>query len=633
MWDKVLAKGLRGIIEEAEAGIKRFMNNEVKGIDRFYFWKAVIIACEAAIAYAHRYAGLAREMADKEQSPARRSELIEIAEVCEWVPEHPARTFHEAVQSVHFAGLCKNLEHPVTFYPTIARADQYLWPYFEKDFSSGRLTLERAAELLECAIGHWGSQPFVANAVFRESHQINFGINLINVGGVDKDGRDASNLLSYLLLHVVGLLKLSVPTVSFQWNSNTPGWLMDKAIDTNVRTKGGIPLFENGDYVTEYFVQRQGVPVEQARDWYGLGCITPIVRGKIEHNGSEGLGAVNIASILDITLHNGVSPITGKRIGPETGDPRAFKTFEEFYEAFKKQLDFIVTRTLWLASVARDENPKYMRLPFLSCIASEGCMEHGKDTLTPDPSYHSFCTNDRAIIDASDSLLALKKLVFDEKKLTMSELMDALDSNFEGKRGEQIRQMCLAAPKFGNGIDEADLMARDVGSFSGDVILSYDNSPYAPVRTAREGLSWHYYGGLGVNALPSGRKAKEPLNDGSFSPMRGMDKFGPTGVLRSVLKAGFKESCATALNQKFSASAMQSPESRRKLAQLTETFFKQGGQHIQYNLVDAEELLDAKAHPENHGDLVVRIGGFSAYFVQLSPEIQDDVIARTQQGL
>ena len=288
----------------------------------------------------------------------------------------------------------------------------------------------------------------------------------------------------------------------------------------------------------------------------------------------------------------------------------------------------------WLAAVARQENPKYVRLPFLSMLNSEQGMEKGKDSVISDPDYHTFILADRAIVDTADSLLAIKKLVFEEKKLTMAELMDALDSNFAGPRGEQVRQMCLAVPKYGNDIDEADVMVREVGAFTGSLIHAHDNSPDRPFHPVREGLSWHYYGGLGVGALANGRKAKEPLNDGSMSPMRGMDKSRTHR--RSPLRAQGRipgNHFASALNQKFSSSVVQSPESRSKLVTLTDTFLRQGGQHIQYNLVDTQELLDAKAHPENHRDLVVRIGGFSAYFVQLSPEIQDDVINRSQQGL
>jgi len=308
-----------------------------------------------------------------------------------------------------------------------------------------------------------------------------------------------------------------------------------------------------------------------------------------------------------------------------------FNTFEDLYEAFKKQTRYIVNRVLWLGTLAQSVEPQYLRFPFNSCITGPTCMEKGQDILITD-SDHSYGISDRAIVDTADSLTAIKKLVFDEKKLTMNEIMSALDTNFEDKRGEEIRQMCLAVPKFGNDIDEADLMVRDVGTFSGSVIMSYKNPFDVPCKISREGLSWHFFGGLGVGALADGRKSKEPLNDGSLSPMRGMDKLGPTGVMRSVIKAGFKGSYASCLNQKFSATVMQSPESREKLAKLTDTFFRNGGQHIQYNLVDTEELLDAKVHPEKHRDLVVRVGGFSAYFVMLSPEIQDDIIYRSTQG-
>ena len=517
-------------------------------------------------------------------------------------------------------------------YPVlIGRMDQYLRPYFEQDIRAGRLTLERAAELLGSAITLWGMKTVVqVGKTQKQTHQFSYSINSINISGVDKNGNDASSELSYLILHMIGLLRLSSPTVLFNWHSQTPRWLLLKALETNYLTKGGIPLFENSDHVVACFV-KDGTPVEVAREWYGQGCVTPILPTKIDHNGSEGKGAVNVAFILDLTLHRGVSQITGKKIGIDTGDPCSFKSFEELYEAFKKQYRYVVNRVLWLGTVAQSVEPQYLRFPFNSCIAGPQCMEKGQDIMITDET-HSYGISDRAIVDTADSLLAIKKLVFDEKKLTMDELLKALDTNFEGEKGERIRQMCLNAPKFGNDIDEADYMVRDVGEFSASVIYAYQNPFGQPCKISREGLSWHYFGGLGVGALPNGRKAKEPLNDGSISPMRGMDKLGPTGVLRSALKAGFKESYASCLNQKFSGSAMQSPESREKLAVLIETFFKNGGQHIQFNLVDTAELLDAKAHPEKHRDLVVRVGGFSAYFVMLSPEIQDDIIYRSEHG-
>ncbi len=629
MWEKILARGMRGLIEEAEAGIRRCKEMKEIDINKFYFWQSAIMVCQAMIDYARRYAALAYEMAEKESDVQRKNELLEIARVCEWVPENPARTFHEAIQCINFILVGRGLE---AMYPILlGRLDQYLWPYFEQDVLNGSLTLERAAELLGSAITLWGMKTVLqVGTTQQETHQFSYSINSINLGGVDKNGNDASNELSYLILHMIGLLRMSSPTVVLNWHPQTPRQLLLKALETNYKTKGGIPLFENSDHVVESFIS-DGIPPEEAREWYSQGCVTPILPTRIDHNGSEGKGAINVAFILDLTLHRGVSQITGKKIGLDVGDPRDFKTFEDLYEAFKKQYRYVVNRVLWLGTVAQSIEPQHLRFPFNSCIAGPGCMEKGQDILITDAN-HSYGISDRAIVDTADSLMAIKKLVFDEQKLTMDELLHALATNFAGEGGEEIRQMCLAAPKYGNDIEEVDLMVREVGEFSASVIRSYQNPYNVPCKISREGLSWHYFGGLGVGALPNGRKAKEPLNDGSLSPMRGMDKHGPTAVLRSALRAGFKESYASCLNQKFSSSLMRSPESREKLATLIETFFKNGGQHIQFNMVDTQELLDAKAHPEKHRDLVVRVGGFSAYFVMLSPEIQDDIIYRSEFG-
>ena len=629
MWEQIFAKGLRATIDEAKASIERFTDTWGTDIDKVYFWQAAIIVCEAMIAYSRRYAVLARELAAKEADAGRKAELEEIAEICERVPEHPARTFHEALQCLNIIMVGRGLE---AMYPLlVGRMDQYLWPYLEKDLEAGRITLERAAELVGNALVLWGMKTVIpVGKTQKETHQFSFCINSINVGGVDKDGNDATNPLSYLILHMAGLLRMSSPTILVNWNADTPHSLLLKGLETNLRTKGGIPLFENSDHVVACFVE-DDIPAEEAREWYGQGCVTPILSSKIDHNGAQGKGAINVALILDLTLHRGVSQMTGKQVGIDVGDPREFKTFDDLYAAFKKQYEFIVNRFLWLGTLAQSVEPKYLRFPFNSCIAGPGCMENGQDILITDET-HSYGISDRAIVDTADSLTALKKLVYDDKTLSMDEMLEALDSNFAGKRGEEIRQMCLAAPKFGNDIDEADYMVRDVGAYSGSVIKAYKNPFDQPCKISREGLSWHYFGGLGVGALPNGRKSKEPLNDGSISPMRGMDKLGPTGVMRSVLKAGFKESYASCLNQKFSSTLMQSEQSREKLAVLTDTFFRNGGQHIQFNLVDKEELLDAKAHPDKHRDLVVRVGGFSAYFVMLSPEIQDDIIYRSEQG-
>jgi pyruvate formate-lyase/glycerol dehydratase family glycyl radical enzyme len=630
-WEKLFTKGLRGIIEEAEVNIQHFIEMGDDDIDRFNFWQAVVTVCQAVINYARRYAELAHQMAKREEDTERRSELEEIAKVCEWIPENPVRTLHEAVQFVVFIRTACKLEHTGDT-TAVGRLDQFLWPYFERDVKNGNITLERAADLVGGLIAFLGTQTRVEDVRQYEMAQASSQVNQITVGGVNRDGEDAANELSYLILHMVGILGLPEPHVTFRWHPSIPRFYLLKAIDTNLKVKGATPQFESDQHAIEWWVEH-GASLEEARDWYGLGCSIVNIPSKLDYTGGSGVGSVNLALILDLALHNGMAPVTGKRIGLETGDPHTFKTFEDLLEVFKKQHRFVFKRVIWLGSLAHRIEQQYIRLPFISSVAF-GCTEKGRDCVCMDPEELVFCVQDRAIIDTVDSLIAIKKLVFDNKKLTMPELLEALDSNFEGEGGEDIRQMCLAAPKFGNDIDEVDWMVRDIGSFSAGVIRSEENS-YGILGTLgvqRSGLAWHILGGRGVGALPNGRKAGQPLYDGSFSPMHGADKHGPTITLRSVLKAGFQESQMTVLNQKFSNKLMQSPESREKLVMLTDAFFRGGGQHIQYNLVDAQMLRDAKEHPEMHRDLIVRVGGFSAYFVHLSPEVQDDIIARTEQS-
>jgi formate C-acetyltransferase len=626
MWEKILKKGIGGFIDDARTHMDRFIEKQETDIDKFYFWKSAVIVCEAAIDHSRRYAALARQMAETEKREERKAELLEIARICEHVPENPARTFHEALQSMSIVGVCKNYENPMHNNPQWGRGDQYLYPYFINDINNGTITLEKAAELLAELIGRWGTQTFVSAESLKESHQINFAINNIML-----DGTDSSNELSYLFLHVVGLLQLSSPTVGLRWNRGVPDWLMNKAIRTNIIIKGGVPLFENDEVVIPHFL-KDGIPIEEASEWCGLGCVYPCLPSRAEHYGSDGVAACNMAAMLHLVLHNGID-INGKLTGVQTGDPRKFKTFDELYNALMAQHRFITRRIFWLAGVARKEQSKYLRLPFLSVMGIAKCMDDGQDLLIPHPDYSMFGISDRAIIDVADSLMAVKRLVFDEKKLTMDELLNTLDKNFEGGRGEEIRQMCLAQPKYGNDIDEVDTLVGKISKDSYDIIRGYDNSPFRKYLVAREGLAWHYFGGLGVGALPNGRKALEPLNDGALSPMRGADKRGPTAVIRSAVKAGFKESYASVLNQKFSAAIAQSEESIDKLVAYTNAFMLNNGSHIQYNMIDTNELRAAKRDPDNYRDLIVRIGGFSAYFTQLSPSIQDDVINRSEHNL
>ncbi len=627
-WDKILEVGLRGYIEQCRQHIEAARTAMETDIRKIYFWEASIICLEAVIRHANRYADLAESLAAASTESEEREHYLRIAATCRRVPEHPASSLREALQSMQFCNLAKMLENPIQNNAHWGRGDQYLYPYFIKDIDSG-VPLEDEASLLADLIGRWGTQTFVSSGSQKESHQINFGINNVMVGGMGADGKDRSNELSYLFLHLVSLLHLSSPTVGLRWNSQTPEWLMNKAIRTNLATKGGIPLFENDDAVTASFV-RDGIPYEEAVEWCGLGCVYPTVPSRSEHYGAEGVAAFNLAGILHMTLHNG-RDINGKQTGLATGEGRDYKDFESLYAAFLTQHRYLCHRVLWLGAVARDMGHEYLRLPLLSILGIDASMDLGQDLMFPHPDYSLFGISDRAIIDVADSLTALKKLVFESGALTMEQMMDALDSNFAGAEGERIRRLCLNQPKYGNDDPEADSLVRRISQDSAAIIHGFDNSPFPQHIISREGLAWHYYGGLGAGALPNGRKALEPLNDGSLSPMRGMDTKGPTAVLRSACSSCFSDvAYASVLNQKFSSSVAASPDSVDKLIAYTNAFMSAGGTHIQYNLLDTEQLKEAKSNPGDYSDLIVRIGGFSAYFVQLSPEIQDDVIYRSE---
>ncbi len=627
-WNKILRVGLRGYINEAKEHIERYIASQGRDVNKIYFWRSAIIVLEATIRHAHRYAVRAEEMAAEEADEAQKAKLLKIAEICRYVPENAPRTFHEALQCMQFCNLSKMLENPAQNNCHWGRGDQYLYRFFINDYEAG-VPLEEMASQLADLIGRWGTQTMVSNSTQKESHQINFGINNVMLCGLNKNNEDSSNELSYLFLHLVGKLQLSSPTVGLRWNKKVPEWMMRKAIRTNMETRGGIPLFENDEVLIPSYV-RDGIPFDEAVEWGGLGCVYPCIPTRAEHYGAEGVAAINLAGILHLTLHNGID-INGKQTGLQTGDPAKFESFEELYAAFLKQHKNLCHKVMWSGGIARDTEGKYFRTPLLSVLGIEASMELGQDLLIPHPDFSLYGISDKAITDTADSLYAIDRLVFQTGRYTMAQVLHFLDTNFAGEEGEEFRQICLAQPKYGNDIEEVDALVRRISTDSAEIIHSYDNSPFRRYMIAREGLAWHYFGGLGVGALPNGRKALEPLNDGAMSPMRGADKNGPTAVLRSACAADFDSVCyAAVLNQKFSSSILRSDENIDKLVAYTNAYLGAGGSHIQYNIMDTEQLKEAKVSPDKYSDLIVRIGGFSAYFVQLSPEIQDDVIYRSE---
>ncbi|MBI2906647.1 MAG: hypothetical protein HYX92_03205 [Chloroflexi bacterium] len=626
MWEELLRYGLGKTIADAEAGIASFREGNEHDPEKVYFWEAAIIACQALIDYARRHAKLAREMASEEPAARRQQELEQLAEACEWAPENPARTFQEAIQALRLAHVAVLLENGRKD-PDLGRMDQYLYPYFRRDIDEGRLALEKARDLLGDFITYVARIEQIREISGREAQQTTM-ISHITLGGTTRGGDDASNELTYLILHTLGLLGYAEPHSTIRLHEGTPFWLRRKALETNQKVNGN-PMYVNDGHITQT-IHQKGVSLEEARDWGIFGCSQPVVPSQGGHYHSMHF---NAAVPLDLALHNGVSSMIGKKIGLETGDPRHFRTFEEMFEAFRAQYEFLIKRLLRLQRTLHLVTSNCFRSPLLSAL-DPATVRNGKSHLLGgSQSYPLWHMKDRALVDAADSLTAIQRLVFDERRLSMSELLDAIDSDFAGERGEEIRQMCLAAPKYGNDIDEADRMLRDVGKLSANVILSEKNCFGQPYSINRNGVALHYALGKAVGALPNGRKARAPFADGSLSPMNGRDKNGLTAVLNSALKADFTEAMLGILNQKFPLTLVKNPEAMSKIDALTTTFIKNGGLHIQYNFVDRNVLLDAKKHPERYKDLVVRVAGYSAYFVNLTPEVQDEIINRTEQSL
>lgn len=631
-YDKVFATGLNGIIAEAR---KRISRAEVTGIEdpeKIWFWQSVIIVSEGLISFARRYSQNAFKLASKTNDPIRRAELEEIAEACCNVPENPPRNFHEAIQAASFIELAKVLENG-RIGDYCGRLDQHFYPYFKRDIENGRITIEKAADLVGGFITLLGRREQCSQKLMREAIQTN-KLSNISLAGMMRDGTDACNELTCLFLHMVGLLKYAEPHLTFIWHNEIPRWAMRKAIETNRRTGAGQPQFVNGETTTRYFLDR-GVPLEDARDHAYLGCAYAQPKNQGYH--CKAISYINMALLLDVTLHNGNAPFTGKKIGIETGDPGDFKSFNELFTALQKQAEYVVKRFVKRNNLAHKIELSTWRVPLHSTFAS-GCLENGYDIMMGgqmnNPADHPvWDVIDRGHVSAADSLTAIKKLIFDEKKLAMDELMEALDSNFAGERGEKIQKMCLDTPKYGNDIEEADYMVRDVGKIIPELLES-ERTPFGSRYTViRQGLTWHYYGGKGVGALPNGRKAGLPLADASLSPTQGADISGPTAVCNSALRADFSDAKIAVLNQKFPLSLFNNKGFIDKLIDFTETYLRNGGQHIQYNLLDADTLRKAKEHPEQYKDLIVRVAGYSAYFVLLSPEVQDEIIARTEHVL
>ncbi len=631
-YGKVIRVGLEGVIQEAKDALAALPYEEdSKGdYERDCFLQAVIIACEGAIEYARRYAALARQMAAEEADPVRRRELEEIAEVCERVPAKPARSFREAVQSFWFIHLCLNLE--IAFHAeTPGRLDQYLYPMYRKDVIEDKtLSRQDAAELVACLFVKFNQVTSVKSSYDKKNIP---GTHLQNttICGVDREGRDASNELSYLLLETLEQVQFPQPPIYVRYHKDIDRKVWLKALSVNVARGDGNPSFLSDEVRVPSFVEH-GVSLEDARDWCCAGCAGSITSASI-HGGSLGVNDLNTAKVLEYVLNDGREPKNGKQIGPQTGDPSGFTCIEDYVEAFKKQFDVLMGVLLHMSHMTAFADIESYRMPFCSALCND-CIKLGKDVRNGGQRYQQFLFHvaDRGIQDVCDSLAAIQKVVFDDKFATIDEIKAALKADFVGY--EELRDRLLAAPKYGNDDDYVDHFYVELSEWCSDRIAQGKDPFGFPQWAGRSGANTHLMFGKVTGALPDGRKAETPLADGFCSPEQGCDVHGPTCVFNSAGKTKVgANSNAALMNMKFERRLFEGGKNLEKLAALLEDFFNTNGYHVQINFIDRETLEAAQERPEDYSNLMVRVAGYSAFFVDLPTPVQNDIISRTSQDI
>ncbi len=665
-YDWVLAVGFKGIAAKAKKALDALNFGDAEYARRSHFLNAVIMSCEAAIIYAKRYAALAREMAAKESNSRRKAELLRIADNCENVPENGARDFWEACQSFWFVQQLLQIEssgHSIS----PGRFDQYMYPYYCKDIESGKITREFAQELIDCI---WiklndlnkcrdaaSAEGFAGYSLFQ---------NLI-VGGQNAEGVDVTNDLSFMCITASLHVQLPQPSLSIRVWNNSPHDLLIHAA-TLTRTGVGLPAYYNDEVIIPSLMSR-GLTLEDAREYNIIGCVEPQKAGKTE--GWHDAAFFNMCRPLELVFSDGMDK--GELVGVHTGDVTKFKTFDEFYDAYKKQMNYAISLLVNADNAIDVAHATLCPLPFLSGMI-EDCIGRGKSVQEGGAIYNFTGPQGFGIANMADSLYAIKTLVFDKKEVTLAEYKQALEDNY-GKGldaektqkvvAEVVRELSAsgrkvseeeiaaavgslvngsdkydkllekidAVPKYGNDIPEVDAFARDVEYTYAKPLETYKNPRGGMFQAGMYPVSANVPLGAQTGATPDGRLAGKPVADG-VSPSAGKDVHGPTAAANSVARLDhYIASNGTLFNQKFHPSALSGRQGLENFVALIRSYFDQKGSHMQFNVVSRETLLDAQKYPEKYKHLVVRVAGYSAFFTTLSRSLQDDIINRTEQGM
>lgn len=628
----VMRRGLGSVIAEARRHIAEMDADAHKlDIEKKLFYQAVVIVCEGLISYAHRFAEEAERQAELSDG-GRREELRQIARNCRRVPEYPAETFMQALQAYWFTHLAIQLEsngHSIS----PGRFDQYLYPYYEADVARGLLDRTSALELVECfflkcneliKVREWAYTQFMSGFAMFQT---------LTLGGVDAQGRDAVNEVSYIALDATRELRLPQPTTIVRVSRENPDAFLEYAAKTLAEHGGGLPAFFGDDSGIPMLLDL-GFSLEEARDWAIVGCCEPVVPGKFI-TVCGGMCHVNLLKCLELAMYNGKNPATGVTLHAGSGDLRDFKSTEELIEAYREQVRFYMQFPHIMDSITCRAYELLTPTPFISLLV-DGRLDSGMDITkgVDGTSCHNLLIEAHGSVNVGNSFAAVEELVFQKRRITMEELQALVDSDFEGVQGERMRSLLVnAAPKYGNDDDLADRYVREAIAIYIDEIQTYTPARGGHYGPSTQGLTANVPQGANVGATPDGRRKGEPLADNT-SPAPGTDISGPTAVVKSAAKIGQRRiNNGMILNVKFHPSALQDPERIRKFKDFLRAYFDLEGFQVQFNVIGQETLKEAQRHPEEYKTLVVKVAGYSAFFTTLDERLQNQIIERTTHVL
>lgn len=624
--DKIYNKGFLDFIDEIDIELDNLDSaNDINATDKSNQLKAMKIAAEALITFAERHASELESLANLEEDSIRKSELLNMAAICKHIPKYAPRTFHEALQYYWFVhvGVITEVNPWDSFNP--GRLDQHLLPFYKKEVEAGTLNYEKAKEILQSFWIKFNNHPAPPKiGVTAKESNTYTDFALINVGGLKKDGSDAVNEVTYLLLDVIEEMRLLQPSSMVQVSKKNPDQYIKRFLKI-VKTGYGQPSIFNTDAIIQEML-RVGKSIKDARNGGASGCVETGAFGKEAYILT---GYFNIPKVLEITLNNGVDPRTGNKIGIESGDPVDFVSFDELMVAFEKQINHFIEIKIRGNNIIDRIYAKQMPVPFLSLLIND-CIANGKDYNDGGARYNTSYIQGVGLGSITDELTAIKKHVFDLKNISMNGLLKALKNNFDDF--EEFRKVLLdETPKYGNDDDYADDIMRQVFEIYYNAV---DGKPTARGGHHRVNLlptTCHVYFGSVIGAMPDGRMATTPLSEG-ISPVQGADRNGPTAVIKSASKIDHIRTGGTLLNQKFTPEFLDTEEGITNVMHLIRSYFKLDGHHIQFNVVSADTLRKAKNEPEKYRDLIVRVAGYSDYFVDLTDELQDEIIKRTEHA-